>query len=41
MLTPEGKIDPARLEAIAFAPANNGYRKLTDRVGTAFRDGPG
>ena len=39
VLTPDGKIDPARIEAITFDPVNHRYLKLGEVVGTAFQDG--
>lgn len=35
----KGKIDPNKLEAITFDPANNSYLILGEKVGNAFRDG--
>ena len=34
-----GRIDMARVQAIAFDPYPHGYYKVTERVGEAFRDG--
>lgn len=34
-----GKIDIAKVQAIAFDPYTHGYYKVTERVGEAFRDG--
>lgn len=39
VLNEEGKIDPAKLQAISYDPANHAYLKLGERVGTAFADG--
>lgn len=35
----DGKIDPAKLQAIAFDPVRNTYLVLGEKVGNAFRDG--
>ncbi|MDE5600134.1 MAG: flavin reductase [Oscillospiraceae bacterium] len=35
----DGKIDISLVEAIAFDPYTNGYYKVTERVGNAFKDG--
>lgn len=35
----DGKIDITLVEAIAFDPYTNGYYKVTERVGNAFKDG--
>ena len=35
----DGKIDMSLVNAIAFDPYTNGYYKVTERVGEAFRDG--
>lgn len=35
----DGKIDPAKLDAIVFDPANAAYFKLGEKVGNAFSDG--
>ncbi len=35
----KGKIDPNKLEAIAFDPANASYLLVKDKVGNAFQDG--
>lgn len=35
----DGKIDPAKLEAIVFDPIGAGYIALGDKVGNAFKDG--
>ncbi len=35
----DGKVDIAKLSAIAFDPYTNGYYKVTERVGNAFCDG--
>lgn len=34
-----GRIDMARVQAIAFDPYPHGYYKVTERVGEAFKDG--
>ena len=34
-----GRIDMARVQAIAFDPYTHGYYKVTERVGEAFKDG--
>ena len=34
-----GRIDMARVQAIAFAPYTQGYYKVTERVGEAVKDG--
>lgn len=39
VLDAQGKIDPDKLEPIAFDPIHNTYRKLGEKVGNAFRDG--
>ena len=39
VLTPEGKVDVAKLAPITFDPINNAYHKLGEKVGDAFRDG--
>lgn len=39
ILNEEGKIDPAKLHAISYDPANHAYLKLGEKVGTAFSDG--
>lgn len=39
ILGEDGKVDPAKLEPIAFDPVNNGYLVLGRRVGNAFSDG--
>ncbi len=35
----DGKIDPAKLNAIVFDPVNAAYLKLGEKVGNAFKDG--
>lgn len=35
----DGKVDIAKMSAIAFDPYTHGYYKVTERVGDAFRDG--
>ena len=39
VLDETGKIDPEKLEPIAFDPVHNTYRKLGEIAGRAFRDG--
>ena len=39
VLTPDGKVDVAKLAPIAFDPVNNAYHKLGEKVGSAFSDG--
>lgn len=39
ILDDQGKIDPAKLEAITFDPVHNAYLKLGEKVGNAFKDG--
>lgn len=39
ILSEDGRIDPAKLQAISFDPANNAYLVLGGKVGNAFRDG--
>lgn len=39
VLSPEGKIDPAKLEPIVFDPVNQSYLKLGEKAGNAFKDG--
>lgn len=39
VLTPEGKVDVAKLAPITFDPISNAYHKLGEKVGDAFRDG--
>lgn len=39
VLGDDGKIDPAKLEAITFDPIHNTYIKLGEKVGNAFSDG--
>ncbi len=39
ILDEEGKIDPAKLDAISYDPANHAYLRVGERVGTAFSDG--
>ena len=34
-----GRIDMARVQAIAFDLYTHGYYKVTERVGEAFKDG--
>ncbi len=41
ILSPDGKIDPAKLDPITFDPVNNAYLKLGEKVGNAFQDGAG
>ena len=35
----DGKIDISKVGAIAYDPFTSGYYKVTERVGTAFKDG--
>lgn len=39
ILGEDGKIDPVKLDAIAFDPVHQAYSKLGERIGTAFSDG--
>ena len=39
ILDDQGKIDPAKLEAITFDSVHNAYLKLGEKVGNAFKDG--
>lgn len=39
VLSADGKIDPAKLQAIAFDPVHNDYLVLGSKVGNAFEDG--
>lgn len=39
ILDGEGKIDPEKLQAISYDPANRTYLKVGGRAGTAFSDG--
>lgn len=39
VLTPDGKVDVAKLAPITFDPVNNAYHKLGEKVGNAFSDG--
>lgn len=39
ILGEDGKIDPAKLQAISFDPVHNTYLKLGEKVGNAFKDG--
>ena len=39
VLDAQGKIDPDKLEPIAFDPIHNTSQKLGEKVGNAFRDG--
>ena len=39
VLGPDGTIDPDKLQPIIFDPIHSAYRKLGERVGSAFRDG--
>ncbi len=39
VLTPEGKVDVAKLAPIVFDPVNSAYHKLGEKVGNAFQDG--
>ncbi len=39
VLTPEGKVDPAKVSPVIFDPFNNIYLKVGEKVGNAFSDG--
>ena len=39
ILGEDGRIDPVKLNPIAFDPVHHAYRKLGERIGTAFSDG--
>ena len=39
VLDGEGKIDPEKLRAISYDPANRAYLRVGEKVGTAFSDG--
>lgn len=39
ILGEDGKIAPAKLQAISFDPVHNAYLKLGEKVGNAFQDG--
>lgn len=39
VLTPDGKVDVAKLDPITFDSVNNAYHKLGEKVGNAFSDG--
>ena len=39
ILDKDGNVDPAKLDAIIFDPANAAYLKLGEKVGNAFKDG--
>ena len=39
ILAENGKVDPAKLDAIAFDPAQGTYLRLGEKVGNAFSDG--
>lgn len=39
ILDANGRIDPAKFQAIAFDPANNAYLRLREKAGNSFRDG--
>ncbi len=39
VLTPDGKVDVAKLDPIVFDPVNAAYHKLGEKVGNAFSDG--
>ena len=39
VLTPDGKVDVAKLAPIVFDPINNAYLKLGEMVGNAVQDG--
>ncbi len=39
ILDGEGKIDPEKLKALSYDPANHTYLRVGEKVGTAFSDG--
>ena len=39
VLTPEGKVDPAKVSPVIFDPFNNIYLKVGEKAGNAFSDG--
>ena len=39
ILGEDGRIDPAKLDPIAFDPVHHAYSRLGERIGTAFSDG--
>ena len=39
ILGEDGEIDPIKLDPIAFDPVHHAYRKLGEKIGTAFSDG--
>jgi len=39
ILNEKGKIDPTKLNPIAYDPVNNTYLTLGEKVGNAFKDG--
>lgn len=39
ILGADGKVDPAKLQPIAFDPVGNAYHVLGEKVGNAFQDG--
>lgn len=39
VLTPEGKVDPAKVSPVIFDPFNNIYLKIGEKAGNAFSDG--
>ena len=39
ILNEKGKIDPSKLDPIAYDPVNNTYLTLGEKVGNAFKDG--
>ena len=39
ILDGEGKIDPEKLKAISYDPANHTYLRVGEKVGTALSDG--
>lgn len=39
VLTPDGKVDPAKVSPVIFDPFNNIYLKIGEKAGNAFSDG--
>lgn len=39
VLTPDGRVDVAKLAPIVFDPVNGAYHRLGEKVGNAFQDG--
>ena len=39
ILRDDGRIDPDKLDPITFDPIHAAYRKLGEKVGSAFQDG--